>query len=61
MSLINTGSSSKEPSRRQRATDLEIFFFLEAELPENCGPTLSVWQPQPLFGFVHIQTADIST
>jgi hypothetical protein len=44
-----------------RATDLENICFLEAVLPENCGPTLSVWQPQPSFSFVHIQTANIST
>jgi hypothetical protein len=43
-----------------RATDLENVSFLEAVLPENCRPTLSVRQPQPSLGFVHIQTADIS-
>jgi hypothetical protein len=43
-----------------RATDLEHACFLEAVLPENCGPTLSVWQPQHSFGFVRIQTANIS-
>jgi hypothetical protein len=60
MSFIYTLSSSKEPSRQQ-ATDLENVCFFEVVLLENCGPTLSVWQPQPSFGFVHIQTADIST
>jgi hypothetical protein len=30
-----------------RSTDLENVCFLEAVLPENCDPTLSVWQPQP--------------
>jgi hypothetical protein len=44
-----------------RAADLENVCFLEAVLPENCGPTLSVWQPQPSFCFIHIQTANIST
>jgi hypothetical protein len=44
-----------------RAKDLENVCFLEAVLPENCGSTLSVWQPQPLFSFVHIQTANILT
>jgi hypothetical protein len=44
-----------------RATDLEDVCFIEAVVPENCGPTLSVCQPQPSFGFVHIQTVNIST
>jgi hypothetical protein len=61
MSFIYIMSSSKEHSRRQRATDLGNVCFFEAVLPENCGPTLSVWQPQSSFSFVHIQTADIST
>jgi hypothetical protein len=30
-----------------RATNLENVCFLEVVLPENCGPTLSIWQPQP--------------
>jgi hypothetical protein len=45
----------------RRATDLVNVCFLEAVLPENCGPTLSVWQPQPSLGFVHVQTANILT
>jgi hypothetical protein len=32
-----------------RPTDLENVCFLEAVLPEICGPTLSVCQPQPSF------------
>jgi hypothetical protein len=30
-----------------KATDLENVCFLEAVLPDNFGPTLPVWQPQP--------------
>jgi hypothetical protein len=54
-------SSSKEYSRPQPATHLGNVCFFKAVLPENCHPTLSVWQPQPSLGFVHIQAADIST
>jgi hypothetical protein len=43
MSFIYTVSSSKDHSLHQRATDLGNVCFFKAALPENCGPTLSVF------------------
>jgi hypothetical protein len=43
-------------------TDLENVCFLEAVLPEKkkLGSNFIIWQTQTSFGFVHIQTADMS-